>query len=227
MKSLFIAGTDTDVGKTCVTAALITMIKKLEKNVGFMKPFATGHKQNSEFKSSDVESLASISQINDPEELLNPYFFSIPASPFTAAKKLNIDIKLSVVHSAYKKLLSMHDCMIVEGIGGVMTPIKSDYTVCNLIKELNLSTIIVCDSKIGTVNHTLMTCKMCELYKIPIIGIIINSVTKNGYDLIELKNNLEELTGLPVLGSIQHMDNFQLQKFIEIFSQNIELEKFL
>ena len=219
MKSLFIAGTDTDVGKTCVTAALITMIKKLEKNVGFMKPFATGHKQNSEFKSSDVESLASISQINDPEELLNPYFFSIPASPFTAAKKLNIDIKLSVIHSAYRKLPSMHDCMIVEGIGGVMTPIKSDYTVCNLIKELNLSTIIVCDSKIGTVNHTLMTCKMCELYKIPIIGIIINSVTKNGYDLIELKNNLEELTGLPVLGSIQHMDNFQLQKFIEIFSQ--------
>ena len=66
-----------------------------------------------------------------------------------------------------------------------------------------------------------------ELYKIPIIGIIINSVTKNGYDLIELKNNLDELTGLPVLGSIQHMDNFQLQKFIEIFSQNIELEKFL
>ena len=227
MKSLFIAGTDTDVGKTCVTAALITMIKKLEKNVGFMKPFATGHKQNSEFKSSDVESLASISQINDPEELLNPYFFSIPASPFTAAKKLNIDIKLSVIHSAYRKLLSMHDCMIVEGIGGVMTPIKSDYTVCNLIKELNLSTIIVCDSKIGTVNHTLMTCKMCELYKIPIAGIIINSVTINGYNLIELKNNLEELTGLPVLGSVQHMDNFQLEKFIEIFSQNIELEKFL
>jgi len=227
MKSLFITGTDTDVGKTCVTAALITMIKKLEKNVGFMKPFATGHKQNSQFKSSDVESLASISQINDPEELLNPYFFSIPASPFTAAKKLNIDIKLSVIHSAYRKLLSMHDCMIVEGIGGVMTPIKSDYTVCNLIKELNLSTIIVCDSRIGTVNHTLMTCKMCELYKIPITGIIINSVTKNGYNLIELKNNIEELTGLPVLGSVQHVVNFQLEKFIEIFSQNIELEKFL
>ena len=113
----------------------------------------------------------------------------------------------------------MHDCMIVEGIGGVMTPIKSDYTVCNLIKELDLSTIIVCDSKIGTVNHTLMTCKMCELFKIPIIGIIINSVTKNGYDLIELKNNLEELTGLPVLGSVQHVVNFQLEKFIEIFSQ--------
>ena len=66
-----------------------------------------------------------------------------------------------------------------------------------------------------------------ELYKIPITGIIINSVTKNGYNLIELKNNLEELTGLPVLGSVQHMDIFQLEKFIEIFSENIELEKFL
>ena len=62
---------------------------------------------------------------------------------------------------------------------------------------------------------------------LPIIGIIINSVTKNGYNLIELKNNLEELTSLPVLGSVQHVDNFQLEKFIEIFSQNIKLEKFL
>jgi len=117
--------------------------------------------------------------------------------------------------------------MLVEGIGGVMTPIKSDYTVCNLIKELNLSTIIVCDSKIGTVNHTLMTCKICELYKIPVTGIIINSVTKNGYDIIELKNNLEELTGKSVLGGIPHMDNFQLDRFIEDFPKSIQLEKFL
>jgi len=227
MKSFFITGTDTDVGKTCVTAALITMIKRSGKDVGFMKPFATGHKQNSEFKSSDVESLESISKTNDSDELLNPYFFSIPASPFTAAKKLDIEINLSFVHSAYDKLLSIHDCVLVEGIGGVMTPIKSDYTVCNLIKDLGLGTIIVCDSKIGTVNHTLMTCKMCESYGITIIGIVINSVTKNGYNITELKHDLEELTGKPVLGGIEHIDNFELEKFIENFSQNIELEKFL
>ena len=227
MKSLFIAGTDTDVGKTCVTAALISMLKKTGKDVGFMKPFATGHKQNSEFKSSDVESLESISKTNDSDELLNPYFFSIPASPFTAAKKLDIEINLSSVHSAYEKLLSIHDCLLVEGIGGVMTPIKNDYTVCNLIKDLGLGTIIVCDSKIGTVNHTLMTCKMCELYEIPVIGIVINSVAENGYDIKELKDDLEELIGKPVLGGIEHMENFELEKFIEIFSKNIKLEKFL
>ena len=227
MKSLFIAGTDTDVGKTCVTAALISMLKKTGKDVGFMKPFATGHKQNSEFRSSDVESLASISKINDSDELLNPYFFSIPASPFTAAKKLNVGIDLSLVHSAYNKLSSMYEYLLVEGIGGVMTPIKNNYTVCNLIKEFGLSVIIVCDSKIGTINHTMMTCKMCELYNIPIIGIVINSVTKNGYDIKELKDDLEELTGKLVLGEIQHMENFELEKFIEIFSQNVKLEKFL
>ena len=227
MKSLFIAGTDTDVGKTCVTAALITMLKRSGKNVGFMKPFATGHKQNSKFKSSDVELLASISKTNDSDQLLNPYFFSIPASPLTAAKKLNIEIDLGLVHSAYDNLLSIHDYLLVEGIGGVMTPIKSDYTVCNLIKELDLSTIIVCDSRIGTINHTLMTCKICELYGISITGIVINSVTKNGYDIKELKDDLEELTDKPVLGEIQHMNNFDLEKFIENFSQNMQLEKFL
>ena len=55
----------------------------------------------------------------------------------------------------------------------------------------------------------------------------IKSLTGHTRSLIELKNNLEELTSLPVLGSVQHVDNFQLEKFIEIFSQNIELEKFL
>jgi len=227
MKSLFIAGTDTDVGKTCVTAALISMLKNAGKDVGFMKPFATGYKQNSEFRSSDVESLASISKINDSDVLLNPYFFSIPASPFTAAKKLNVEIDLSLIHSAYNKLSSMHDYLLVEGIGGVMTPIKSNYTVCDLIKELCLSVIIVCDSKIGTVNHTMMTCKTCESYGIPITGIVINSVTKNGYNIKELKDDLEELTSKPVLGSVPHMENFELEKFIKIFSQNIKLEKFL
>ena len=121
----------------------------------------------------------------------------------------------------------MHDCLLVEGIGGVMTPIKYDYTICNLIKEFGLNTIIVCDSKIGTVNHTLMTCKICESYGIPITGIVINSVTKNGYDVNELSDDLEELTGKPVLGVVPHMENFELEKFIEVFSQNIKLEKFL
>ena len=227
MKSLFIAGTDTDVGKTCVTASIITLLKKLGKDVGFMKPFATGYKQNSKFKSSDVELLSTISEIDDPEELVNPYFFSIPASPFTAAKKSNIDIKLSTVHSAYNDLTSMHDCLIVEGIGGVMTPIKNDYNVCNLIKDLDLDTIIVCDSRIGTVNHTLMTCKICELYDIVVKGIVINSVTKIGYEITELKDTLEKLSGKPVLGEIDHMPQFQIEKFIENFSHNIKLEKIL
>ncbi|MEK6944698.1 MAG: ATP-dependent dethiobiotin synthetase BioD, partial [Thermoproteota archaeon] len=90
MKSYFITGTDTGIGKTCVVAGLARALKQNQINVGVMKPYASGSKRNTKFRSEDVEILAAAAQVNDPEELLNPYFFLVPASPFSAAKKLGV-----------------------------------------------------------------------------------------------------------------------------------------
>ncbi|EPA04289.1 hypothetical protein BG20_I1579 [Candidatus Nitrosarchaeum limnium BG20] len=84
MKSFFIAGTDTDVGKTYITAGLAVSFRKMNVDVGVMKPFAAGIPQKTGFKSEDVEILANAAHVNDPEDLLNPQFFPIPASPYTA-----------------------------------------------------------------------------------------------------------------------------------------------
>ena len=75
MKSLFVTGTDTDVGKTYVTAGLAVSLRKSGVDVGVMKPFAAGLKQKTGFKSEDVEILANASEANDPENLINPQFF--------------------------------------------------------------------------------------------------------------------------------------------------------
>ena len=162
LKSLFIAGTDTDVGKTYITAGLAVTLRKMGVDVGVMKPFAAGTHQKKGYKSEDVEILSRSAMTHDPENLVNPQFFPIPASPYTAWKKLKTKPKVSTILSSFKKLSKLHDVMLVEGMGGIMTPILKDYYITNLIKEMKIPTVIVTRSKVGTVNHTIMTIKMCE-----------------------------------------------------------------
>ena len=223
MKSYFISGTDTDVGKTLVTTGIALALKKMGINVGVMKPFAAGTPQKTGYKSNDVQLLTEASQVTEPEELLNPYFFPIPASPFTASKNLGIKVDLKIVMNSFKQLSSLHDVLLVEGIGGIMTPILEDYFVIDLIKNMNLETIIVTSSRIGTINHTIMTNEMCQRYGIKIRGLIINNLESNGYPIQELKRDLEELTQKPVIGSIPFIKDFNLEKISDIISNEIDL----
>jgi len=162
----------------------------------------------------------------DPEKLVNPQFFKIPASPYTAWKTLKTKPKISTILSSFKKLTKLHDMILVEGMGGIMTPILKNYYITNLIKEMKIPAVIVTRSKIGTVNHTIMTCKMCEKYKIPVKGIIINNFD-DGYPIPELKRDLQNLTGIKVLGSIPFIKNLSDASLYRIFKKNIDLKTLL
>ena len=226
LKSLFITGTDTDVGKTYITAGLAITLRKMNVDIGIMKPFAAGEKQKKGYKSEDVEILSNAAQINDPESLVNPQFFPISASPYTAWKKLKIKPKIPLILSSFKKLFDKHEMMLVEGMGGTMTPILKNYYVANLIKDMKIPTVIVTRSKVGTVNHTLMTVLMCQKYKIPIKGIIINNFDK-GYPINQLKKDLESLTGIKVLGSIPFIKDMSDKSLYRIFKKNIDMKLLL
>jgi len=226
LKSLFITGTDTDVGKTYITAGLAVAFRKMGIDVGVMKPFAAGTPEKTGYKSEDIVIISKAAKACDPEKLVNPQFFMIPASPYTAWKTLKTKPKISTILSSFKKLTKLHDMILVEGIGGIMTPILKDYYVTNLIKEMKIPTVIVTRSKIGTVNHTIMTCKMCEKYKILVKGIIINNFD-DGYPILELKRDLQNLTGIKVLGSIPFIKNMSDASLYRIFKKNIDLKSLL
>ncbi|MFQ5782574.1 MAG: dethiobiotin synthase [Nitrosopumilus sp.] len=226
MKSLFITGTDTNVGKTYITAGLAVSFRKMGINVGVMKPFAAGTAQKKGYKSEDVEILSNAAQVNDPENLINPQFFPIPASPYTAWKQLKIKPKVSTVLTNFRKLTKIHEMILVEGMGGISTPILKDYYVTNLIKDMKIPTVIVTSSRVGTVNHTIMTCMMCKKYKIPIKGIIINNF-EDGYRISELKRDLQNLTGIKVLGSIPFITNMSDSSLYRIFQKNVNLKSLL
>jgi dethiobiotin synthetase len=227
LKSLFITGTDTDVGKTYVTAGLTVTLRKMGIDVGIMKPFAAGTPQKKGFKSEDVEILSNAAQVSDPEKLMNPQFFKMAASPYTASKNLKVKVKIDTVLSNFKKLSKLHSMLLVEGMGGIMTPILKNYFVTNLIKEMKLPTVIVTRSKIGTVNHTIMTCKMCEKYKIPIKGIIINNFDSGGYQVKTLTRDLESLTGVPILGIIPYIENLSDDSLYKNFKKNVDMNSLI
>jgi len=226
LKSIFITGTDTDVGKTYITAGIAVTLRKMGIDVGVMKPFAAGTAQKNGFKSEDIEILSKAAKVNDPEKLVNPQFFPISASPYTAWKKLKIKPKIPTILQSFRKLSNLHEMLLVEGMGGVMTPILNNYYVTNLIKDMKIPTIIVTRSKVGTVNHTIMTVKSCEKFKIPIKGIIINNFDK-GYSIKQLKNDLEGLTGVPVLGSIPFLKDLSDASLYRIFKKNIDFKSIL
>ena len=216
--SLFVTGTDTDIGKTRVVAGLAAYLRNAGINVGVMKPFAAGTAQKKGFKSKDAQILSDAAGTRDSEEMVNPQFFPIPASPYTAWKNLKTRPKIGTVLSNFKRLQRLHEMVLVEGIGGVMTPILRDYFVTDLIKEMGIPAVIVTGSRIGTINHTVMTCKMCKNAGILIRGIIVNCIG-SGYPTRQLERDLLDLTGYRVLGSIPRLKSADDAYMCRIFGK--------
>ena len=223
MKPLFVTATDTDIGKTYVCAGLAYALKKSGIDVGIMKPFACGVKQKIGFSSNDLTILTNAAMVDDAEDIINPFFFPIPASPYTAAKNLGVKIDVEHVMECFRKLDEIHDIVLVEGIGGIMTPILKDYAIIDLIKDLMANTIIVTSSKIGTVNHTVLTYNMCKNMNIPIKGLIINNFDSTGYPIPELERDLSTLTDLPVLCSLPHMKKFNLSNYSALIQEKMDI----
>jgi dethiobiotin synthetase len=211
-KGLFIIGTDTNIGKTLISASLAWRLSKYYDNICVMKPFATSDKIFSkEFRSKDLFLLSKSINLKENQNYLNPFFFKLPASPYMASKLLKLkppSIKTALEKFNYLK--KKYDFTIIEGIGGVMVPLNQKYKLIDFIKLTKLSVIIVTTPKIGTFNHTLLTVQMCKNYDISINGIIFNKMSKNP-SIVELTTPtfMEKLTKIPTLGIIPYYKNIK------------------
>ena len=229
MKSYFITATDTGVGKTTITAALAASIKKSGIDVGIMKPVATGVSQKTGFKSSDVSILHHAAKVTDPENEVNPIFMPLPVSPYDASKILDLKFDKKIIFEQFAKLKNKHEMMLVEGIGGILTPLTRDYFVADLIKDLGLETIIVTRSTLGTLNHTMMTIKTCRDYKIPIKGILVNNYDEKGGPAEKNSpTTIHEITGVPILGVLPFIRDYEnLEEMIPHVEKNIDLKSLI
>jgi dethiobiotin synthetase len=203
MNGIFITGTDTGVGKTIVAAGLAWLLKKKRGiDVAVMKPFATAEKvYSAKYRSKDTAVLAEAAGALEPDEELNPFFFKLPASPLMAALlkgERGVD-----VHGALfplKKLEIKHRFVVVEGIGGLMVPLTEREFVADFVRLSDLPVLIVTHPRLGAINHTLLTVRVCREFGLDIRGIIVNMMPKKP-SMVE-KNTpklIERLAGVPVL----------------------------
>jgi dethiobiotin synthetase len=230
MKGLFITGTDTEIGKTTVATSLASLLRHKGVDVGVMKPFATGTKVfSNKYRSKDSALLANAAQVNDSDRQINPFFYSIPTAPFTAAKiKEQRGPSLEVALRTYQKLFAKHGFMIVEGIGGVMVPLTKKESVVHFAKLLDLPTIIVAGAKTGTINHTLLTVKICKDFGLNLVGVIINGMSPRESLLKkETINTIRELSKVRILSVIPHMKRRDLKNIRYILEIGLNANKIL
>ena len=229
MNAYFITGTDTGVGKTSITVGLAGSMHKIGVDVGIMKPIATGYPNKTGFRSLDIAKLVEVTSIKDPENLINPVFLPLPTSPYDASKILELSVDMPLIFEQFKKLLSLHEMLLVEGIGGIMTPITKNFFVADMIKGMGIDVIIVTRATIGTLNHTVMTCKMCKDYGIKIRGLVINNFDEKGTPAEKnAPSTLYELTNIPILGIIPFIKDLNnAEKLIEYVGKNIDVKSLI
>jgi len=208
MRSVFVTGTDTDIGKTFVSAAIASALVRRGVNVGVMKPVATGGRRHGQrLLCDDALVLKAACGVRDPLEIINPICFESPLAPNLAARVSRRPVELAQVWKAFRVLSSMHDCVIVEGAGGLMVPVLDRYYVADLVQRLRLPLLIVTRPTLGTINHTMLTVMAARQYGLDILGLIINYHARIKAGVVEKLNPdaLEQATNVPVLAEIPHL----------------------
>lgn len=235
MKSLFITGTDTGIGKTVISMGLCAFLSLHRgMSVGVMKPFESGLAQGDrEGGSRDAVLLREASGSTDAPEEINPYTFEAPLAPEVAAGMEHRVIDIDSVDRTYRDLLGRHDVLVIEGAGGVMVPIKKDFFYVDLIKQWNVPTVIVSRLGLGTINHTLLTSRYLESQGISIVGVILNDVS-NEADIASQTNPgvLKQYLGIPLLGVFPHVASatekeINREFLAETFVKNIDTDAIL
>ncbi len=209
-QGFFITGTDTGVGKTIIAGAVTMVLKSLGLETGVMKPVESGcTRRGNSLLPHDGMLLKRISHAEDPISDISPSLFENPLAPLAAAGIENRDVDLLLVKEAFARMSAKYDALVVEGIGGLMVPLKKDYYVLDLARDFGLPLIITARPGLGTINHTILTVNTALKEGLKVAGVVINYVHSPENDLAE-KTNLNLLSSLlpvRIAGVFPHIEN--------------------
>lgn len=171
---LFITGIDTDAGKSYATGWLARHMMDMGLSVITQKFVQTGNQEFSEDIQVHRRIMGIEPQTVDLLHLTAPVIFSYPASPELAARIDNTEIDFKLIEQATDTLLQQYDHVLIEGAGGLMVPLKGDYLTIDYIRDHKLPTILVTNSTLGSINHTLLSLKAIKDYDIELFAVIYN-----------------------------------------------------
>lgn len=211
MNALFVAGTDTDAGKTLVTGLLARFFQEQGRCVVTQKWAQTGgtnapgpdllfHLRMMKRKPADYVAADMAAMV--------PYVFGFPGSPHLASGKEKRAIRLNVISKAFHHLCRKYETVLVEGSGGLLVPLTETTLSIDLVKKLRLPVLLVAKNKLGGINHTLMSIEALRARRIPVIGVVFNNAPKeNGEILLDNPRIVKKLSGVNVFGTLPRERN--------------------
>ena len=204
----FITGTDTGVGKTLVSSALLMALVGAGRRAVGMKPVASGCDSTPEgLRSADVEALRAAGNVVTDYIDVNPYAFEIPTAPHLAAAAAGVQIDIDTIRNAYTRLAASADAVVVEGVGGWSVPINRHQTMADVVLALDLPVILVVDLRLGALNHALLTRAAIEACGCRLVAWVANATQAEPPD--GYLTALAERLDAPLLGAIAHASSPQ------------------
>ncbi|RKZ88002.1 MAG: dethiobiotin synthase [Gammaproteobacteria bacterium] len=210
MTSIFVTGTDTGVGKTFISVALIKLLQQQGLKVAGMKPIASGCEPTVEgLRNDDALRLSQQSNVDLPYDLINPYAFEPAIAPHIAAEQADIEIDLNIIQQNYQKIQQQVDAVVVEGAGGWLVPLNKSQTMADLAIQLELPIILVVGIRLGCINHALLTVKAIESTGLSLQGWIANhpEPSEQGAEIVK---TLKQSIKAPCLGNVPALNTKEM-----------------
>lgn len=210
-KALFVTGTGTDTGKTYVTGLIVKKLQEAQKNPAYYKAAMSGNdrRPNGTLIPGDALAVQTMSGIDQSLTSMCPYVYEHAYSPHLASRLEGNPVVMDVVTHGFADVTAVYDYVTVEGSGGILCPICFDEARIQLedvVKELHLSSILIADAGLGTINSVVLTAEYMKTHGLPLKGIIFNHYHPG--DVMEDDNIFmcEHMTGLPTLAKVQDGD---------------------
>lgn len=200
--SYFITGTDTGVGKTLVSCALLHAFAAQDKRVVGFKPVASGC--DDDYHNDDAKRLLLASNVQASYGQVNPYCFVHPVAPHISARDSGVRIEMSRILTSYGELAGQSDEVIVEGAGGFLVPLNEKFDSADLARELGLPVIVVVGMRLGCLNHALLTMRVIADYGLECAGWVANVLDAEMPALQQNIDALCERIAAPLLGVIPY-----------------------
>jgi len=223
-KKIFITATGTDIGKTFVTALIVKKLRDTGYNAGYYKAALSGAEiSENGLIPGDAQYVNKIANINETMDNLVSYVYKEAVSPHLASKIEGNPVEMNKVIEDFNNALSKYDYLTMEGSGGIVCPIRYDHKKImleDIIKELGLSTLIIADAGLGTINNVVLTVEYLKNRNISVKGIILNHYIEDNIMHEDNKKMIETITKIPVIAVVKENDeelNIGVNKLLEIY----------
>ena len=191
-QGFFVTGTDTGVGKTLVSAALIHSLCDKGLRVSGMKPVASGCVETGHgLRNEDADQLLSAANVVADYDLTCPYRFLPPVAPHIAAEEQGVVISSDHIVECYQRLESSCDAVVVEGVGGWQVPLDEWKNLSDLAIELGLPVVIVVGGRLGCINHALLTAESVMASGLSVAGWVFNQIDPDMQQVDAVKETLQ------------------------------------